>query len=121
MQCPYARWIYLEDTPYKVVNEGYGKCPLWIQECAICGVDCCRLTDHQSGEQPNDEAASRTSNKRLTAMDLFAVLMALCIIAWAVADWMPEPPLDVPSQPSVTQSADAIAATAAARAWWDHD
>lgn len=61
------------------------------------------------------------TTKRLTAMDLFATLMALCIIAWVVADWLPDPPLGVPSQPSVTQSADAISATAAAREWWDHD
>ncbi len=58
---------------------------------------------------------------KLTAMDVFAVLMALCLIAWAVADWLPDPPLDVPQQAPVTQSADAMAATEAARQWWDHD
>lgn len=58
---------------------------------------------------------------RITVMDVFVVLMALCFIAWAVADWLPDPPLDVPSQAPVTQSADAIAATEAARQWWDHD
>ena len=55
---------------------------------------------------------------KLTAMDVFA---ALCLIAWVVADWLPDPPLNVPSQAPVTQSADAIAATEAARQWWDHD
>lgn len=59
--------------------------------------------------------------RRIPLMDVLAALMALCIIAWVVADWLPEPPLDVPSQAPVTQSADAIAATEAAREWWDHD
>lgn len=58
---------------------------------------------------------------KLTAMDVFVALMALCLIAWAVADWLPDPPLEVPSQVPVTQSADAIAATEAARQWWDHE
>lgn len=58
---------------------------------------------------------------KLTAMDVFAALMALCLIAWAVADWLPDPPLNVPAQAPVTQSADAVAATEAARQWWDHD
>lgn len=63
MQCPYARWIYLEDVPYKVVNDGDGQCPLWASECADCGIDCWRLAENQSSEKPNDEAASRTGNQ----------------------------------------------------------
>lgn len=58
---------------------------------------------------------------KLTPMDVFAVFMALCLIAWAVADWMPDPPMEVLSQAPVTQSADAISATEAARQWWDHE